>query len=98
MAHRAAFLLCCLAAAAAQDRPFRVQTRIVQIPAVITNKSGYSIDGLRARDFTVLDNGVRKKSTSTISLLASRPSPWSSRFNPPPSQSSHSRRFDASRA
>jgi len=56
-------VFCCLAAATAQDRPFRVQTRIVQVPAVITNKNGYSIDGLRAQDFTVLDNGVPQEIT-----------------------------------
>ena len=56
-------VFCCLAAATAQDRPFRAQTRIVQVPAVITNKNGYSIDGLRAQDFTVLDNGVPQEIT-----------------------------------
>jgi len=62
MSRRAAFVLCCLAAAA-QDRPFRVQTRIVQVPTVITDKTGRYIDGLLAQDFTVLDNGVPQQIT-----------------------------------
>lgn len=62
MPRHTAFLLWCLAAAA-QDQPFRVQTRIVQVPAVITDKSGHNVDGLRARDFIVLDNGVPQEIT-----------------------------------
>jgi VWFA-related protein len=63
MLRRAAFLLGCLAATGAQDRPFRVQTRIVQVPAVITDRNGHNIDGLLARDFTVLDNDVPQEIT-----------------------------------
>lgn len=55
-------MLCCLVAAA-QDRPFRVQTRMVQVPAVITDKTGRYIDGLLARDFRVLDNGMPQQIT-----------------------------------
>jgi len=58
MSRCAAFLLCFIATASAQERPFRVQTRVVQVPAVVTDKNRHSIDGLLARDFTVLDNGV----------------------------------------
>src|SRR5579863_8485294 len=63
MLRRAAFLLGCLAATGAQDRPFRVQTRIVQVPAVITDRNGHNIDGLLARDVTVLDNDVPQEIT-----------------------------------
>jgi VWFA-related protein len=51
------FLFCSFVAAA-QDRTFRVQTRVVQVPAFVTDKSGRNVDGLRAPDFMVLDNGV----------------------------------------
>src|SRR6185503_1668138 len=45
----------------AQQPPFRVQTKIVQVPVSVTNQSGGSVDGLSARDFTVLDNGIRQE-------------------------------------
>jgi VWFA-related protein len=62
MPRRTAFLFWCLATTA-QDRTFRVQSRMVQVPAVITDKSGRTIDGLLARDFLVLDNGVPQEVT-----------------------------------
>ena len=43
---------------AAQSSSFRVQTRVVQVPVSITGKNGQSLDGLLARDFRVLDDGV----------------------------------------
>ena len=55
------YLLFALVVTSAQEPPFRVQTRIVQVPVSVTNQSGGSVNGLSARDFTVLDNGVRQK-------------------------------------
>jgi VWFA-related protein len=64
MLYRVAFcLICCLGSLTGQNdpfhaqTPFRVQTEVVQIPVGVTDKNGRSIDGLVARDFTVLDDG-----------------------------------------
>ncbi len=64
----AAGVLCCLAALPAQDRTqpsqtpaaqtFRAQTKVVQVPVVVTGKDGQNINDLMAADFRVLDNGV----------------------------------------
>ena len=62
MLRRTTLLLCGLAAAS-QDQSFRVLTRIVQVPTVVTDKSGRNIDGLLVRDFMVLDNGLPQEIT-----------------------------------
>ena len=54
---RPTVLLLCSVAAAAQTRPFRVETSVVQVPAAITAKNGRYLDGLSAGDFRLLDNG-----------------------------------------
>jgi VWFA-related protein len=69
----AAGLVCCLAASVsqsqtAQDRTrqsqasppqtFRAQTKVVQVPVVVTGKDGKAVNDLAVGDFTVLDNGV----------------------------------------
>ena len=64
----AAGLLCCLAALTAQDRPsqsqtFRAQTKVVQVPVVVTGKDGANVNDLTAQDFRVLDNGVAQQVT-----------------------------------
>jgi VWFA-related protein len=41
------------------ETPIRVQTDVVQVPVSVTDRSGRNIDGLAARDFTVLDDGFR---------------------------------------
>src|SRR5579864_2792191 len=61
MSRGAAVFICCLALG--QDQTFRVQTRVVQVPTVVTSREGRGIDGLRASDFTVLDNGARQEIT-----------------------------------
>jgi VWFA-related protein len=68
MPRRAAALLLAFLApltkdAPAQQQTFRVQSKVVQVPVVVTDKEGRNIDGLRARDFTVLDNGVPQEVT-----------------------------------
>lgn len=48
----------------AQNAPFRVQTKVVQVPVRVTDKEGRNIDGLRAKDFDVRDDGVRQEITA----------------------------------
>ncbi len=42
---------------------FRVQSKVVQVPVVVTDKQGRDIDGLHAADFTVLDNNIPQQIT-----------------------------------
>ncbi|HEY4088741.1 MAG TPA: VWA domain-containing protein [Bryobacteraceae bacterium] len=58
--HVSTYLLFALVITSAQEPPFRVQTKVVQIPVSVTNQNGGSVDGLSAQDFTVLDNGIRQ--------------------------------------
>ena len=59
--------LCCLIALA-QDRPFRVQTKVVEVPVMVRDKAGQNIDGLTAGDFAVFDNGVRQQEVSLTEI------------------------------
>lgn len=45
----------------AQDPQFGVQSRLVIVPATVTDASGRTVDGLDADDFIVLDNGRPQK-------------------------------------
>jgi VWFA-related protein len=63
MPRRAIASLICLAAAAAQNQPFRVQSKVVQTPVSVTDKNGRSVDGLTAADFKVLDEGIPQEVT-----------------------------------
>lgn len=47
----------------AQDGPFRVQTNVVQVPLIVTDKARRYVDGLVAHDFRLLDDGVRQEVT-----------------------------------
>jgi VWFA-related protein len=58
-----ATLLLCAFCAFAQDR-FRTETRVVQVPVTVTDQTGRNVDGLKAVDFSVLDDG----SPQTIEL------------------------------
>jgi VWFA-related protein len=54
-------LLCCAACVFAQDRPFRTEIHVVQVPVTVLNEKGANIDGLKAPDFSVLDNGDERR-------------------------------------
>ena len=60
---RCCLIFCCLAAFA-QDRPFRVQSGVVEVPVVVRDSHGQNVDGLNARDFAVFDNGVQQAEIS----------------------------------
>jgi VWFA-related protein len=63
MTRRGIACLICLGAAAAQNPPFRVQSKVVQTPVSVIDKNGHSVDGLTAADFTVLDEGIPQQVT-----------------------------------
>jgi VWFA-related protein len=56
-------VLCGLAGIAAQNRPFRVQAEVVQLPVSVVDRNGRTVGGLTARDFTVLADGARQEAT-----------------------------------
>lgn len=58
--HRALPFFVALFAAMAQDPQFDVQSRLVLVPTTVMDARGGAVDGLAAKDFTVLDNGVRR--------------------------------------
>jgi len=64
MGRLAICVLSCLGGIAAQNVPFRVQTKVVQVPVSVTDKNGRNLDGLTAHDFTVLDNGAPQEVTA----------------------------------
>lgn len=55
--------VCCAACLFAQERSFRTEVRVVQVPVTVTNEKGGNIDGLKARDFRVLDDGDERRVT-----------------------------------
>jgi VWFA-related protein len=44
--------------AGAQERPFRTEIRVVQVPVSVADARGRNVEGLKARDFLVLDDGA----------------------------------------
>jgi VWFA-related protein len=63
----AAFLICGLQSITAPDTAptpgFRSETRIVQVPVSVTDVRGRSVEGLAARDFLVLSDGIKQDVT-----------------------------------
>jgi VWFA-related protein len=57
----------------AQNAPFRVQTKVVQVPVGVIGKNGKNVDGLVARDFKVLDDSVRREITADAFSALSAP-------------------------
>jgi VWFA-related protein len=55
------FLICTAIGANAQERPFRVETNVVQVPVSVKDTHGRDIENLAARDFRVLDDGIRQE-------------------------------------
>jgi VWFA-related protein len=43
-----------------ETRPIRIQTTLVNVPVMVTDRHGGSVLGLRADDFTLYDDGVRQ--------------------------------------
>ena len=59
---RIVFGVCCLSGLAlTQERPFRTETRVVQVPVSVTDTKGHNVDGLKAADFVVLDDGAAQQ-------------------------------------
>ena len=59
-------LLACLATGltcvvAGQERSFRTEIRVVQVPVAVTDAKGANVDGLTARDFLVTDDGAPRE-------------------------------------
>lgn len=55
-----------LATLAAQEGPIRVQTRFVQVPVSVKAKDGRNVEGLAARDFLVLEDGVQREVSADV--------------------------------
>jgi len=58
---RSVLILALTISLAAQDHRIDVQTRLVLVPATVTDTKGHAIDGLEASDFLLLDNGQPRK-------------------------------------
>src|SRR5262252_6701610 len=56
------FILLILGLAAAQDRPtFRVKVDMVVLSFTITDTKGHYINGLKPKDFRILEDGIQQK-------------------------------------
>ncbi|MGD0506573.1 MAG: VWA domain-containing protein [Terriglobales bacterium] len=60
---------------------FTARTELVLIPALVTDKSGNHITGLKQEDFTVLENGAEQK-VATFEEITSDPHRWLRPRNP----------------
>ena len=52
---------------------FRTNTRLVMIDAVVTDKKGQPVTGLKAEDFTVEENGKKQKLSFAVAPGSGRP-------------------------
>jgi len=60
---RVPLLLCGALTLAAQQPPFRTEIRVVQVPVTVSDAKTANVEGLKARDFQVLDDGMRRDIT-----------------------------------
>jgi VWFA-related protein len=56
-------LVCFGGSSIAQNGSFIVQSNVVQVPVIVTERHGRNVDGLLARDFRLLDNGAPQEVT-----------------------------------
>jgi Ca-activated chloride channel homolog len=62
---RLSFILLVVALAAAQDRPtFRIKVDLVVLSFTITDNKGHYVNGLKASDFRILEDGIPQKLTT----------------------------------
>ncbi len=66
MPRAALCLVFCLAQVAAQNTSFRTEADVVQVPVSVAGKNGHAIEGLSARDFKVLDNGIPRQAALDV--------------------------------
>lgn len=59
-----AAMLACSLALTAQERQFKIQSRLVQVPVTVTNAKGRFVEGLGVEDFRILDNGRPQKAVA----------------------------------
>ena len=65
MIRRLGFILAVVALAAAQDRPtFRIKVDLVVLSFTITDNKGHYVNGLKASDFRILEDGIPQKLTT----------------------------------
>lgn len=61
-------LLACIAigfgcSLAGQERSLKTEIRVVQVPVTVTDAKGANVDGLKARDFQVTDDGAMRETS-----------------------------------
>ncbi len=65
MIRRLGFILGVVALAAAQDRPtFRIKVDLVVLSFTVTDNKGHYVNGLKASDFRILEDGIPQKLTT----------------------------------
>lgn len=67
--------VCCVAIAQTPDQPLRVDVNLVQIDAIVTDKSGRHVTNLTKDDFELLENGVSRPLTYFNYVSLGPPSP-----------------------
>lgn len=60
MLWKATSLVATFATLLAAQEPIRVDVELVRVPCTVTNGKGETVKHLRARDFSILDNGVKR--------------------------------------
>jgi VWFA-related protein len=55
------FVIATAICALVQERPFQAEVRVVQVPVSVISSKGTNVEGLKARDFLVTDNGAPRE-------------------------------------